>query len=59
MENTQRESVIKLKDGRTIFKTHNGFKSWVEDQKGNVTEVTEQYWNQVKVNRLKSNSHGF
>ena len=53
MKNTQRESVIKLKDGRTIFKTHNGFKSWVEDQKGNVTEVTEQYWNQVKVNRLK------
>ena len=53
MANTERESIIELKDGRTLFKTHKGFKSWVEDKKGEVTEVTEAYWNQCKVNRKK------
>ena len=48
-----REQVIVLKDGRTIFKTHNGFKSFVESKKGEVTEVTSEYYNQVKVNRKK------
>lgn len=49
MEN--REQVLELKDGRTIFKTHNGFKSFVQSKKGEVTEVTAEYYNQVKKNR--------
>jgi len=48
-----REQVIVLKDGRTIFKTDNGFKSFVESKKGEVTEVTNEYYNQVKINRQK------
>jgi hypothetical protein len=51
MANQERESIIKLKDGRTIFKTHNGFKWWVESRKGEITEVTEAYYNQAKRNR--------
>lgn len=47
-----KEQIIKLKDGRTIFKTHNGFKSFVESKKGEVTEVTNDYYNQVKKNRV-------
>jgi hypothetical protein len=43
-----KEQVLKLKDGRTIFKTHNGFKSFVESEKGKVTEVTNEYYNQAK-----------
>lgn len=46
-----REQVIVLKDGRTIYKTHNGFKYFVETKKGVSTEVTEQYYNQAKKNR--------
>ena len=46
-----REQVIELKDGRTIFKTHNGFKSYAESKKGEVTEVTDEYYNQVKKNK--------
>lgn len=49
----KREQVIVLKDGRTIFKTDNGFKSFVESKKGEVTEVTNEYYNQVKINRKK------
>lgn len=48
-----REQVIELKDGRTIFKTENGFKSFVHSKKGEVTEVTNEYYNQVKINRKK------
>ena len=47
-----REQIIKLKDGRTIFKTHNGFKSFVETKKGIVTEVTDEYYNAAKKNRI-------
>ena len=54
MQNSEiREQVVKLKDGRTIFKTNNGFKSFVETKKGLVTEVTNQYYNQSKKNRVK------
>jgi hypothetical protein len=48
-----REQIIELKDGRTIFKTNNGFKSFVQSKKGEVTEVTNEYYNQVKINRKK------
>ena len=47
-----REQIFKLKDGRTIFKTHNGFEYWVEDQKGVVHSVTEKYYAQVKKNKV-------
>lgn len=47
---SNREQVLKLKDGRIIFKTNNGFKSFVQSQKGEVTEVTDEYYNQVKKN---------
>jgi len=47
MEN--REQILKLKDGRTIFKTHNGFKYFVETKKGDITEVTYSYYNKAKV----------
>lgn len=50
---TTREQLIELKDGRIIFKTHNGFKSFVESKNGEVTEVTSDYYNQVKKNRKK------
>ena len=43
-----REQVLVLKDGRTIFKTDNGFKSFVQSKKGEVTEVTSEYYNQAK-----------
>jgi hypothetical protein len=48
-----REQEFKLKDGRTIFKTHNGFKYFAEDKKGEVLEVEEKYWKQAWQNRIK------
>lgn len=48
---TKREQEYKLKDGRTIFKTHNGFKYWITDTKGKTTEVTEGYWKKVFRNK--------
>lgn len=46
-----KEQVIELKDGRTIFKTNNGFKSFVQTKEGKITEVTNDYYNQAKKNR--------
>ena len=48
------EQIVLLKDGRTIFKTHNGFKSFVKDAKGVVTEVTSDYYKQAFKNRVKN-----
>jgi hypothetical protein len=48
-ENTKQEQVIHLKDGRTIFKTHNGFKSFVKDNKGTIVEITDTYYNKAKI----------
>lgn len=45
------EQEIELKDGRKIFKTHNGFKFFVMSKKGETTEVTEEYYNKAKLNR--------
>jgi len=47
----EKEQIIELKDGRTIFKTHNGFKSFVQSKKGEVIEVTSEYYNQAKKNK--------
>ena len=44
------EQLLELKDGRKIFKTHNGFRSYVQDQKGKVLEVDENYYRKVKHN---------
>jgi len=46
-----REQIHNLKDGRTVFKTHNGFKCFLEDKKGKVIPVTEAYY--AKAARLK------
>lgn len=46
-----REQDIVLKDGRIIFKTSNGFRYWVESRKGEITEVSEDYFNKAKINR--------
>lgn len=46
------EGIIKLKDGRRLFTTHNGFRYWVEDKNGFVTEVTSEYYNRTKKNRV-------
>lgn len=50
----EREQVIQLKDGRTIFKTHNGFRSFVDNGK-KVSQVSDAYYSHVKkhsVNKL-------
>ena len=46
------EQLKNLKDGRTIWKTHNGFKFWLKDKKGKVTEVTQEYYNKAKVHAV-------
>lgn len=56
--NLEREQVLVLKDGRTISKTHNGFKQFVETRKGEVTEITSEYYNQAKRLASKKLVHG-
>ena len=46
-----KEQIIELKDGRTIFKTHNGFKSFMKNQKGIIIPITEKYYLKVKRNK--------
>lgn len=48
----QKESIVKLTDGRTLYKTHNGFKWFVETKKGVSTEVTESYYMSSLKSRL-------
>lgn len=43
----QIEQQVTLKDGREIYKTHNGFKSFVKNKKGEVTEVTGEYYKEA------------
>lgn len=43
-----KEQIIELKDGRTIWKTDNGFTSWCSSKKGVVIKVTNEYYNQAK-----------
>lgn len=52
MKKQKIESVVKLKDGRELYKTHNGFKHFVVSKKGVHAEVTEAYWNKCKLNRV-------
>lgn len=58
---TEIEQEVLLKDGRTIFKTHNGFKSFVKTVKGEVTEVSETYYQackRVALHSLKNKING-
>ena len=48
-----KEQEFLLKDGRSIFKTHNGFKYYVQSRKGEIIEVTESYYKQAFQNRIK------
>ena len=50
---TEIEQEVLLKDGRTIYKTHNGFKSFVKTSKGEVTEVDSSYYKQALRNVKK------
>ena len=43
-----KEQIIKLKDGRTIYKTHNGFKCWLEDKNYKKLPITQEYYLKVK-----------
>ena len=47
-----REQIVNLKDGRTLFKTHNGFKCFVEDKKKKVTPVTDAYYLKSKFKKV-------
>jgi hypothetical protein len=49
----ERINVKELKDGRTIWKTHNGFKCWLQDKKGIVTEITAEYYSNTKKHEKK------
>ena len=42
-----KEQIFLLKDGRTIFKTHNGFKCFVESKKGVVESITSEYFSKA------------
>jgi hypothetical protein len=53
MAGLEKEQIVKLKDGRTIYKTHNGFKSFVESKTGVAIEVTNEYYINAFKNRIK------
>ena len=42
----------KLKDGRVIFKTHNGFKYYVVDKKSKTLEVSKEYYKKLLKHKL-------
>jgi len=46
------EQIFVLKDGRTIFKTHNGFKAWMTDTKGVTIPTTLEYYTKLKFNKI-------
>lgn len=51
MTNNTIEQKIELKDGRIIYKTHNGFRSWVlAKDSTKPIEVSDKCYNQVKKN---------
>lgn len=48
--NAEIEQKLELKDGRTIYKTHNGFRSFLlEAGSDTPLPITDKYYNQVKV----------
>jgi len=53
MDNSKRvEQVIELKDGRVIYKTDNGFTSWVKTAKGESSKVSHGYYLNAKKHRI-------
>lgn len=44
---------ITLKDGRVLSSSHNNFKRWVTDTKGNKLPVTEEYYNKTKILKIQ------
>ena len=45
MDNSNnKEQIVNLKDGRTIYKTDNGFTSWVTDARGYSQKITDEYY---------------
>jgi hypothetical protein len=52
-DSNKRQQELELKDGRKLFRTHNGFKSFVEDKKGNITQVSTDYYIKSKKNAVK------
>ena len=48
----QIEQEFTLKDGRKIFKTHNGFKYWLLGKNKEKQEVSEEYWKKAFKNRI-------
>lgn len=44
---TKPENTKELKDGRKAFTTNNGFRKFIIDQKGGITQVTDQYYNKA------------
>jgi hypothetical protein len=47
-----KEQVIKLKDGREIYKTHNGFIAWLKTKNGETSQVSHDYYNKCKKHKL-------
>jgi hypothetical protein len=43
-----REQIVEFKDGRILFKTHNGFKCFLQDKKGKVIIVSDDYYKRLK-----------
>ena len=50
MAGTEKEQIVKLKDGRTIYKTHNGFKCFLSTKKETI-EISQAYYKQVLKNK--------
>lgn len=51
-DNNKKEQELELKDGRTIFKTHNGFRSFVKDSKGKATQISDAYYLKAKKHKV-------
>jgi len=47
-----REQIIQLSDGRQLFKTHNGFKCFLETSDG-VIPVTQEYYTNIMNRKAK------
>lgn len=52
MKSIKKTSDHKLKDGRSIYRTHNGFRFFVVSKKGISTQVTEEYYFKCKKSKL-------
>jgi hypothetical protein len=44
----KRQQELELKDGRKLFRTHNGFKSFLEEKDGTIIPVSTEYYIKCK-----------